>query len=528
MIPICTSQEIKKLDLLAKTHDPQAGFALMQKASRIVFDFLISEILKKQKMSIDSRVIVLAGKGNNGGDGLLAAAYLLEQGYKVDVFLFAKQDELQNEALQALNYLKEFDADAIIAIENLSDIVQLKTFFNNDIEHQEHCFIIDALYGVSFDIQKHNQYLDEIVTIVKQSAIEKTIIAIDCPSGINNDTGHISQNVLQATYTITMGFPKLGLFFFPAKAFVGILLVGDLNYPKDLIEQSLQSHTYFVDTVKIFQVPRALNGSKYDHGCVANIAGSFAMPGAAALSSKAILKAGAGLVYLYSKAFAQRFFDELITKDFNDNSIEEILSNKKIDCISVGCGLGTQEQNAIFSLVQKSTKALILDADAINVFENNLDKLKNHKAQVLITPHYGEYQRLFKDEILAQYSSQQLLESVKSKAQEYKISILLKGAPTIIADPSGEVFILSVGNSGLASAGTGDVLTGLIAGFMAQSSKRQNKVLNNSSLLTQNALLAAFIHGRTAELVTPELTEYSLMASDVLNNVHRAIKYSFN
>jgi ADP-dependent NAD(P)H-hydrate dehydratase / NAD(P)H-hydrate epimerase len=530
MIPVATVEEIKALDEKARAGDLDKGFSFMQKASRIVFDLVISEILQLQKVEVESTVLILCGKGNNGGDGLLTASYLIEQGYPVKCFLFADPSELEGEAKMAFDYLIKVKTNACTLIKEEKDLFLLKDFMNNLTGSNYHCFVLDAIYGIGFKIGKINKIFQQVTEIINQSPKEKTVIAIDGPSGIDNNNGLMNYNPIKAKYTLAMGFPKLGNFFFPARAFIGMMLVGDLKYELQDVQESLSSKLYFIDNVKHFFPGRALNGSKYDHGYVVNVAGSKSMTGAAIFSSKAALKAGAGMVSLYSEAqeYLHGICPELLLEKINSESLGNILSNEKIDVISMGPGLGRNHDNFIHEIVAKSTKPLILDADAINAFSGDYKLLKNHKSELLITPHLGEYRRLFPDELNLDLSPTSIIDSLKRKSSELGITILLKGSPTLISDSSGEIFIIPYGNSGLATAGSGDVLTGLITGFMAQSYKRQNKFLANSKLITQNAILGAYLHAKTAEIIAPEITEYSMMASDILNNLHRGIKSALN
>lgn len=532
MIPVATVEEIKNLEDKSKTDDLDKGFALMQKASRIAFDLVISEILKLQKTGVESTVLILCGKGNNGGDGLLTASYLIEQGYPVKCFLLAEPGELKAEAKKAYEYLISIKSDALSLITEEKDLFLLRDFMNNLTGSDYHCFVLDAIYGIGYKTRTGivNKIFQAVTEIINNSPKEKTVIAIDGPSGIDNNNGLMDHNPIKAHYSLAMGFPKLGNFFFPARAFIGLMLVGDLKFDPELVRECLNSRLYFIDNVKHFFPGRALNGSKYDHGYVVNIAGSKSMTGAAIFSSKAALKAGAGMLALYSDAqdYLHGVCPELLLKKINSDTAEQILENKKVDVISMGSGLSGDHVHLVRELVKKSTKPLILDADAINAFEGEADLLKKHKSELLITPHLGEYKRLFPEDLSSDMSPISIINSLKKRSKELDISILLKGAPTLIADPCGEIFIIPYGNSGLATAGTGDVLTGLIAGFMAQSVKRQNKYLGNSKLITQNAILSAYVHAKTAELIAPELTEYSMMASDILNSIHRGIKSSFN
>ena len=379
MIPVATITEIKNLDNKTKAGDLKKGFALMQQASRIAFDLVISEILKLHKQSTESSVLILCGKGNNGGDGLLTASYLIEQGYNVKCFLFAKPDELQDEAKMAYDYLVSVKKDSCNSIIEEKDLSLLKEFL---LASDNHCFVLDALYGISYKTGSINKIFQQTTEIINSFQKGKTVIAIDGPSGIDNDNGLINHNPIKANYTLSMGFPKLGNFFFPARAFIGLMLVGDLKYTNEDVQACLSSKLYFIDNVKNFFPGRALNGSKYDHGSVVNIAGSKDMTGAAILSSKAAYKAGAGLVTLYTQnpQIVLATCPEVITKELDHLDLGNLLENQKIDCFAIGSGLGDNYKELVYELVAKSNKPLVLDADAINAFENCHEKLKDHKA----------------------------------------------------------------------------------------------------------------------------------------------------
>jgi hydroxyethylthiazole kinase-like uncharacterized protein yjeF len=525
VIPVLTSKEIKDLDDLVKASADNAGFALMQKASRIIFDLVISEVLKRQKDGQESTVLILCGKGNNGGDGLLSAAYLIEQGYPVKVFLFADTKNLENEAKQALDYLEETKKSSCDIIQTEEDLFRLKDFLNNMTGSSYHLFVLDAIYGIGYKTDRVDPVLKKAADLVNSSKKEKTVIAVDTPSGMDNDEGALSHNIIKADITLSLGFPKLGSFFYPARAFLGIMIVGDLGYSEKDFLDTVKSQTFFVDNVKNFFPGRALNGSKYDHGQVYALAGIKEMSGAAALMSKSCFKVGAGMVKVFTEAQAaiNSYCPEVITHKIDD---QEIFNDEKVDCYALGPGLGVQQKELVFDLIKKTNKPIVIDADAINYLKDNLDILKEAKSEIVITPHFGEYKRLFPDDQV--FKPTDVITSLKKNSSQYGITILLKGSPTIIADPCGEVFVVPFGNSGLATAGTGDVLTGMIAGLMAQSFKRQNKFLSNSKLITQNSILAAYLHGKTAEIISSEVSEYSMLASDIVNNMHRSIKSALN
>jgi NAD(P)H-hydrate epimerase len=283
--------------------------------------------------------------------------------------------------------------------------------------------------------------------------------------------------------------------------------------------------------------PRITNGSKYDHGIAILIAGSKGMTGAASLASLAAYRAGLGLLHLISDEESLKIISsnilEIVSHSLGEDDLElcKSLLKKHVSVFSLGPGLSSSHNDLVQNLVTNINAPMILDADAINAWEHDIKKLKKHKHDLLITPHAGEYARLF-GKLAGDIKPLDLIKELRAKAQDYSMTILYKGAPTIILDPNGKAFIVPYGNSGLATAGSGDVLTGLITGFSAQIYTIKSKYPEirffyedfNISPLTQAAILAAYLHGKCAELAAKELTEYSVMASDLIRFIPRAIK----
>lgn len=519
---------MKRIDRAAIDGNLETGMTYMHRASRGLFDLIISEILKHQKQGSKTRTVVLCGSGNNGGDGLLLASHLIEEGYPCVCFVLADSKKLQGEAAKALETLVKTKPDACFFIETVEKLYLLKEHLNFIAGGNEHAFIVDAILGIGFsgELREPIKSTIDLVNSYKQS---KTVIAVDSPSGVNNDTGEISQVPIRANYTLSMGLPKLGSFFYPGRAFYGLTAIHQLGYPEKVFKENYKSDVFFVNSVKPYFPPRQINGSKYDHGIGLLIAGSEGMAGAAILSSKAALRSGIGMLHLLSSetdlvtSQSPETITHKLKKSAKDNLklIEEIKKNFQV--ISIGPGLGKDHNELAHSIVKETRVPVILDADGINAFQNKTELLKEAKTEIIITPHEGEYLRLFPDDFKKSSLPIEKIEAIRTRAKEMKINILLKGTPNLIADTEGKVFIVPYGNSALATAGSGDVLTGMITAFMAQLSLRTMPEKNISKLV-QAALLACFIHGKAGEAASIDMTEYCVTASDLINYLPKVIK----
>ena len=526
MIPVTTSAEMKRIDAAAINGNIDTGMKYMHQASRGLFDLIISEILKLQKKGNKARTIVLCGSGNNGGDGLLLASHLIEEGYPCLCFVLAEAGSLKNEAAKALEAVLKTKPEACFFIENTEKLYLIKEHLNFIASSNEHVFIVDAMLGIGFSGELREP-IKSVIDLINSFNRPKSVIAVDSPSGVNNDTGEISVIPIRASCTLSMGLPKLGSFFYPGRAFYGLTAIHPLGYPETSFQESYKSNIYFVNSIKEFFPSRQINGSKYDHGIALLIAGSEGMAGAAILSTRAALRSGLGMLHVLSSESITQHSPEAITHSLKKNTkdnlkqIEETKKNFQI--ISIGPGLGKEHNELVQKLVKESTTPIILDADGINAFQNKTELLKQHKSEILITPHEGEYLRLFPDDFNKASKPLEKIEALMKKAQEMNINILLKGTPNLLADTQGKVYIVPYGNSALATAGSGDVLTGIITGFAAQIFLRE-MLEKNISKLMQAAILGCFLHGKAGEAASIDLTEYSVIASDVINYLPKVIK----
>jgi ADP-dependent NAD(P)H-hydrate dehydratase / NAD(P)H-hydrate epimerase len=482
-------------------------------------------------------VTIVCGKGNNGGDGFKLAYLLASQKYNLKVFSLARPETLKGDALKAFTQLQEAlpkpDSDTIRFINQVSDIDDFIDYIKSTQEDKEvQHILVDALLGIGIKGEAQGLTAEIILTInsLKHQISSITVLACDCPSGIDLDSGLVNHTIVKADYTVTMGFTKLASCFYPAKYFFGKQSIQPIPYPEAVCAQEHKSRIFKISHKEIANLlpNRNQEGSKYDHGTATIIAGSANMPGAGFLTGLSAMRSGLGLVHLYSepesKTIIASQLPEIITHDLKD------LNQKTItDVTTIGPGLGRDHGSLIRELVINSNEPIILDADGINAFKDHSELLKKHRSPLIITPHLKEYSRLFPDDSLETLLPIEKIMILKKRALELNATILLKGPTTIIVDPDGDCFLNDNDNSALATAGSGDVLTGIISGISAQLIHSKKPYFKN--LFTDSAIISSYLHGFAGNLASKELSEYSVIARDIIQKLSLAfckIKKSFS
>jgi NAD(P)H-hydrate epimerase len=323
-----------------------------------------------------------------------------------------------------------------------------------------------------------------------------------------------------------MGFPKIGLYFYPGRAFVGKLIIQDLSYPDEIIaERKINLFYPSVKKMRRFLPSRHADGSKLDHGLALLVCGSKGMAGSATLVANAALRTGCGMTHLATPESLVQVLSikltETVIHSLNETAsgvvcfsaidqIKGLAIGKHALCIGPGLGHDPTTSRLIREVIKTIDLPTVLDADGLNAFKDCVDELNEHAGDIVITPHRGEWVRLF-GTLSADPSA--MVEQVKKVANEYRITILLKGNPSLCVDPDGTAYILPFGNSALATAGTGDVLSGIIVSLLAQG-----------ATIKEATILAAYIQGESGTTASNKLGEYSVIASDVVNTIHRVIK----
>jgi len=514
MIPLFSNDQIRSIDNIAITRYGFPGPVLMENASLEIFHFLNKKFLQHQKVS---RIGFVCGKGNNGGDGFAAARHCLNNGYQVKILYLGNEDELSEDALLNFRIVSGYtDFDILLSLKKFSNLKDIAWLKDCDV-------IVDALLGSGTKGELREPYKS---IVQKLNELKSFKVAIDIPTGLDADTGYGS-TIFKADLTITLGEYKRGLFFNDGYTNSGEVVKGNIGISSSFYN-SLEVNEYLIEPEDVFAIlpDKKKNIHKYSSGKVLNIAGSGKLPGAAVLTSKASLKIGAGasiLAYPHSvRKLIHKNLTEVIVETYDDNG-KEYLSvgslkdlKKRIewaDVLSIGPGLGREEETieALFKLYKNtSSKIKVIDADGLFAINKRYNKL-NLKNSIL-TPHTGEFSSLIGIDIAE--LKKDTLKYGKEFVKETSAYLVLKGAPTIIFLPSGEALINSTGNPGMAKFGTGDVLTGVIAGLAAQLKNIEDAVI-----------AGVYIHSLSADLLLNKFTEYGYTASDIINNLPNAIKF---
>lgn len=533
LIPICTTKEMQAIEKKTITGNFRSGFSLMQKAVQALLDIVIQDSKNLSPVTY----FIFAGRGNNGGDGILLASYLIDQGYSVLAFIIAEPNQIEGEAALAYAELQKRDPDNLYhRFINSED--QINIFIKALDKSDSINYIIDALLGAGASGAPRGLIATAIKQINNaiQSNQERTrVISIDIPSGVNADSGEVYENAIAANLTVSIGFPKLGSYFYPGKFNFSSTLVEGLDYPLEIVQSSLEYGLFF-PTMNFFKkaLPRRkIDGSKFDHGVLLSLSASPGMVGAGVLTAYAAYKSGVGLVKVISDSESTKimaaklteavYYSYIEAKNSALDTVKELMKTN-YHAVCIGPGLGKEQKSTIEHMLKHSSTPVVLDADGLNSFAGDYKKLKDHHSELLLTPHRGEYLRLFPHDFDEHSKPIDVIVALKKRATELKAIILLKGNPTLIADAKGHVFIMPFGNSALATAGSGDVLTGIISGLVAQISLRAINPNPEITVLTQAAILGTYLHARAGEIASMELTEYGTIATDIVGFLPLAFK----
>jgi NAD(P)H-hydrate epimerase len=511
MIKVVTADEMREKDRFTIDNIGVPGVVLMENAGRAAFRVIQREL----EGVVDPLVYVFCGKGNNGGDGFVVARHLWNEGIYVRIFCIVSKSQLSGDALTNYNIIKNMK----IPVEFINTIEDIR-----ELENEPPDLLVDALFGTGIQGMLEG-FAKEVIEFINKN-IETRVIAIDLPSGLDASSPEVPGSAIRADITITMALPKRCHVFYPAKNYVGELYIADIGIPpfvlnKDDVKVDMLEEA---DIVLPYRYPDA---HKYECGRVGVLAGSKGYTGAAYLAAQAAMKIGAGLVILgvpeSLNPLMEQKLTEVITRPLPETreqtihrgslaAIKELMEWS--DVLAIGPGLGRSEkvQEVIIDILKEFDKPVVIDADALFALAAYPDILKEgpHPNWIL-TPHLGEFVRFFPGESKETIAPRRL-EKAREFAATYGLTLLLKGAPSLVAMPDERVYLNPTGNAGLASGGTGDVLTGLIAGLLAQQYDPD-----------EAAYTANFIHGYTADFITEKETIYTLLAGDLLDNLGPAL-----
>jgi hydroxyethylthiazole kinase-like uncharacterized protein yjeF len=495
---IVLCEQIKEIDSFTINHEPIASIDLMERASNQLFGWIAG------RYGISEHFVIFAGPGNNGGDGLALARILGVNGYNVDVHIIAISEKTSTDYNINLQRLKNVTN---VTISYLKNIEQFPLVVQNEI-------IIDAIFGSGLTRPVEGLAGDVIKQINKSDSV---VISIDLPSGLfgENNTNNIYSGVVKADFTLTFQFPKLS-FMFPENAqYVGEWKILPIGLDENAIRNTVSPYTMLLNNDIL---PLLRKRGKFDHkgtyGHALLIAGSRGRMGAAVLGAKAVLRTGVGLLTCHipsgGNLILQSSLAEAMTvSDKSEDTISEIGSTEMFRAVGIGPGIGTSRdsQNALASLLAECRKPIVIDADAINILSLNKKLLKLLPVEAILTPHPGEFERLAGKSINGYDRLQRQIQF----SHDHNCIIVYKGANTTITAPSGDAFFNSTGNQGMATGGSGDVLTGIILSLLAQGYSPVDA-----------ALTAVFLHGLAGDIAAEESCFESIIASDIINCIGKA------
>ena len=503
---LVTAEEMRSMDKAAMETYAVPGIVLMDQAAKAVAD----TVLRQENFSEGStgRVVIFCGKGNNGGDGFGAARYLQAAGVEVTVYLLdAKVDNLVGDAALEAQMLSR-SGGVIKSVLSSADLklAEVKTM-RADV-------IVDAMLGTGFK--------GELKGLIKEAcrmlnSKDKVVVAVDIPTGVDADFGTRAEDAIWADITVTMALPKQGLFLYPGKEHVGELVVAGIGMPSRLLEEAAANTQLLEAEDIISRLPvRRPNAHKGDAGRVVLAAGSPGFTGAAAMSSLAAVKAGAGLVTLTTPFSCRDILSIKLTEVMVHGLLEKmpgVLGGAaigdilqwaaKADALALGPGLGTSEstQQVILQVLQQVEKPVVIDADALTALKGHMDILPQMKAPKILTPHPGEMARITGVDIAV--VDRERISVATHYAKEWNAVVVLKGAPTVVALPDGRSYVNTTGCNAMATGGSGDVLTGIIAAYLAQGMG-----------VAEAALAAVYLHGLAGEIASDG--ELGLAASEII------------
>jgi NAD(P)H-hydrate epimerase len=463
-----------------------------------------------------SRVAVICGRGNNGGDGFVVARTLVQRCVDTEVFLLGSVADVRGDARTNLEVLGRIGMTVV-------EITNAQEWELHSTELSDCDLVVDAILGTGF----HGRLAGFLDTVVADlNALGVPIVSIDLPTGVSADSAAVEGPAVEASMTVTLAAPKIPLVFPPADTYAGDLVIADIGIPLPLIDELEGQHLELLTRERMRElVPaRAADSHKGDFGRVLIVAGSTGRTGAAHLAALGALRSGAGLVTVATprsclpivSSMAPEYMTEpleetdLGTVDFS--AVERVL-DMKTDIIAVGPGLGQAPSTAAFvqALIERAGVPIVVDADALNAFVGDPERLiGREEVSVIITPHPGEMARLMNTSI--EDVQRDRVGAAREFAAAHRLHVVLKGHRTVVAGPDGRTFVNLTGNSGMATGGTGDLLTGMIAAWLAQ-------------LLDAEAAskLAVYVHGTAGDLAEADEGEVALVAGDVAARLGDAI-----
>lgn len=525
---LVTAQEMKEIDKLATEKYGVPGLVLMDAAAKQVADAvvdLLKDAASAEHASVAGvskacaassqlgKVVVLCGGGNNGGDGFGAARWLMSYGVEVKVFLIGtSEDKITGDAASELAMFKAAGG-------RLSTVAADEDWLTTELALERASVVVDAILGTGFagelrpPAKRACQLMNELA---------RHVVAVDVPTGVNADDGSACADAVRAELTVTMALPKTGLLLYPGKRLCGRVLVAGIGMPASLLAD-YPSRKYHITAPMVQRLLplRAEDAHKGDAGRVVLCAGSPGFTGAAALCSHAAVKVGAGLVSLLTPLASREVLAVKLTEVMVHGLLErmpgvlgsaaasDVLARaNKADVLAIGPGLGLSDstQQTVRDILAKAEVPVVIDADALTALKDDTELLAKMAAPKVLTPHAGEMARL--TGLAVEEINKNRIDIAQKYAQAWRAVLVLKGAPTVVACPDGTVYVNSTGTKALATGGSGDVLTGIIAGLAAQGVS-----------LAEAAVCGVYLHGLAGSLACDDV---GLAAGEIASQLSAA------
>lgn len=498
---LVNSRQAKAIDTYTIEMTGIPSLVLMERAS-----LAVASCVEEMAASMGGRkaaICSVCGMGNNGGDGIAAARILYGRGYDVTIALAGDREKMSIDAKRQLEIAEKLSVPIV-----------------NDRKLQAYNIIIDALFGIGLTRDVEGDFAEWITAVNHASSEGARVCAVDIPSGISTDTGAVMGTAVRADVTVTFGYMKLGMIFYPGASYSGKIVCEDIGFDKQAeSEAGLQYVTYTQEDEQ--RMPkRRPDSNKGTYGRVLIVAGSRNMAGAAWFSAKAAYRMGTGLVTIYTaesnRMILQQLLPDAVMKTYEDGTpdmtvLSEQIKNHRV--IVVGPGLGRSEaaQEIVRTVMAQAKGTLIIDADALNIVAEHEEWLKGCQADAAVTPHMMELSRLTGHNI--QYLKENLVQVCEEFRQHNGVICISKDARTMIFDGSENIYVNTTGNNGMSVGGSGDVLTGVIAGLCAQG-----MALNDASRL------GVYLHGRAGDIAAGRMGMHAMTASDMIDALPELLK----
>lgn len=497
-----TRNQIQELDTYTIEHEPIKAVDLMERAAKAITRVITERWDQRMK------VVVFAGPGNNGGDALAVARLLSEQGYGTSVYLFNIHDKLSDECAA--------NKQRLLNQKRVSSFMEITTNFDPPTLDGD-TLIVDGLFGVGLNKPLAGGFAS-LVKYINQSPAK--VVSIDIPSGLmtEDNTYNVRANIIKADLTLTIGNKKLSMMLADNQPYLGELQVLDIRLSKEYIEKTETQYSV-LEAADLRPLLRGRDdfAHKGQMGNALLIAGSYGMAGAGILAARACLRAGAGRLAVRvpkrNYGIMQVSVPEAVLLiDHEETYFANPVDTEDFDAVGIGPGLGTQENTAIaiISQLRRTQCPVVIDADALNILSNHRAWLMQLPKGIIMTPHPKELDRLTGNVSNGCYERLSKAQELAEKIQGY---VLLKGHNSALCMPGGKTIFNSTGNAGMATAGCGDVLTGIITALCARGYKQQ-----------EACMLGMYLHGLAGDLAANKLGQESLTASDVIDFLPQAFK----